>query len=107
VSPPPRAKRIYDFVTEAEFQRAVVERATAYGWWCWHDNDSRRNDSGLPDLILVRPPRIVFAELKTENGRVSVVQRAVIAMLKGCPGVEAHLWRPSDEKELDAVLRPE
>lgn len=98
---------IYDLVTEAAFQEAVVARAALYHWWVWHDNDARRNEAGLPDLILVRPPRIIFAELKKQNGRVSAEQRGVLAMLDDCPGVESYVWRPSDEPVLDAVLRRE
>lgn len=98
---------IYSLTTEAAFQDAVTSRATIYGWWWWHDTDARRNAAGLPDLILVRPPRIIFAELKKQNGRVSAEQRGVLAMLDHCPGVENYVWRPSDEKDIDRILRRE
>jgi hypothetical protein len=107
---PPRSgsdRSIYDLVTEAEFQDAVVSRATLYRWWVWHDNDARRNHAGLPDLILVRPPRVIFAELKREREKPTKVQAGVLAMLGRCPGVEVYVWRPSDERTLDAVLRRE
>lgn len=99
---------IYDLVTEAQFQEAVIQRAEVYGWWWWHDTDSRRNHRGLPDLILVRPPRILFVELKRQSPKSKVTrdQAAVLAMLERCE-VETYVWRPSDELSLDAILRPE
>lgn len=101
------ADNLYDLVTEAQFHEAVVMRAQLYGWWVWHDTDSRRNQAGLPDLLLVRPPRVVFAELKTVKGRVSGVQKLVLDLLDQCPGIECYVWRPSDELSLDAILRRE
>ncbi len=91
--------------SEAEFQASVVEFAETAGWWVWHDRDSRGNLAGLPDLILVRPPRVMFIELKKESGRVSAVQRAVLRMFDQCPGVETCLWRPSDWPEIARSLQ--
>lgn len=91
-------------ISEEAFQEAVVQQAELKGWWWWHDNFSRRNKPGLPDLILVRPPRLLFVELKKQNGRVSPAQKAVLAMLEQCPGVETYVWRPSDETALAKVL---
>lgn len=99
-------KDLWDTITEKQWQDAIIERARLYGWWAWHDYDSRRNQAGLPDLILVRPPRVLFVEVKHQRGRLSVEQRGVISMLEECPGVEVHVWRPSNERSLDDVLRP-
>lgn len=89
---------------EAGFQRAVVEYAQLCGWRVWHDADSRRNAPGLPDLILVRPPRLLFAELKREGGRVRPEQREWLAALAAC-GVETALWHPSDWPAIEQTLR--
>lgn len=73
--------------------------------WRWfHDNDSRRNKAGLPDLLLVRRDRLIFAELKAEDGRLSEPQREWLAALRGA-SAEAYCWRPSDWQEVLAVLR--
>lgn len=93
------AKVLHEQLLETGFQQQVEALADRAGWWCWHDNNSRRNKAGLPDLILIRPPRVVFAEVKREKGRVrvsQVAQRKVLAMLARCPGVEVYLWKPSD-----------
>jgi len=62
----------------------------------FHPFDSRRSTPGWPDIVLVRPPSVIFAELKTATGRLTPAQRTWLDALDGCPGVEAYLWRPSD-----------
>lgn len=94
-------------ISEADFQAVVVRKAELWGWWVWHDFSTQgRNQRGLPDLILVRPPRVLFVELKKQKGRVTPEQQGVLDMLARCPGVEVALWRPSDDAEIDAVLAP-
>jgi len=100
-------QRLLRSISEADFQQAVVEKASLYGWWWWHDTDSRKNRRGLPDLILVRPPRVLFVELKREGQKPTPEQQGVLDMLARCPGIEVDWWQPSDERALDAVLAPE
>lgn len=96
--------------TEAGFQAAVVQLAELHGWRWWHDNDSRRNKSGFPDLVLVRDGVLIFAELKSETGRVSPAQTEWIGALEavamsGIEGVvEVHVWRPRDWESIVKVL---
>ena len=73
----------------------VVDCARLYKWKHYHTFDSRRSPEGFPDLCLVRPPRIVFAELKSEHGRLTPAQREWVRELGEC-GLEVHLWRPAD-----------
>ncbi|MDP9439871.1 MAG: VRR-NUC domain-containing protein [Actinomycetota bacterium] len=91
--------------TEKEFQAQVLDLARRSGWCCYHTHDSRRSAPGFPDLVLVRAPVVVFAELKTETGKVRPEQRDWLAALKRCEGVEARLWRPRDWPEIEEVLR--
>ena len=83
-------------VSEAQWQQTVIEAAELFGWWVFHDHDSRRNQAGFPDLVLIRPPRVMFLELKRETGKVSKAQKGVLDMLDECPGVEADVARPSN-----------
>jgi hypothetical protein len=99
-------------VSEADFQRAVIELAKLRGWRVWHDNDSRRNAAGFPDLIMVRRGRLVLAELKAQRGRLRPEQDGwlrdlaiVEAEAEGTGAVAERLWRPSDWSEIQAVLR--
>lgn len=90
-------------LTEKEWQELVVGFARLHGWWCYHTFDSRKSEAGLPDLILMRPPELIIAELKSERGKVSSDQSQVLDSLRAC-GVEAPLWRPSDEAQMFARL---
>lgn len=93
-------------MSEASFQGAVAEYAHLMGWLTYHTYDSRRSAKGYPDLTLVRDGRLVFAELKTERGRVSPEQQQWFdALLR--TGVEVYIWRPSDWETIFEVLKRE
>ncbi len=92
-------------VTEAQFQRQVLDLARIFGWTAYHPMLSKWSERGWPDLALVRPPRIVLAELKRENGKTTVHQDRWLELLRACPGVETFLWRPSDFDAIATVLR--
>lgn len=101
-----RARKVLDAVVpEKEFQRQVVDLAELRRWLVWHDNDSRRNAAGLPDLLLLRPPRLVFVELKAARGRISPQQKSWLESLGQCPGIETFVWRPEDWPEIERILR--
>ncbi|MDE0004402.1 MAG: VRR-NUC domain-containing protein [Rhodospirillaceae bacterium] len=87
------ASALSGWKNEAAFQRAVIDLCTALGWRHYHTHDSRRCVPGFPDLVLVRPPRVIFAELKMQRGRVSIHQQGWLRALSQCDGVEAVLWR--------------
>lgn len=94
-------------MSEAALQRAVVDLAVTLGWLWHHTGDSRRSTPGLPDLILVRPPRVLFVELKSAKGRPRPVQLEWLCALADCPGVDAYIWWPGDWSSgvVEAVLR--
>ena len=89
--------------TEKEFQQMVLDLAGYLGWTCYHTFDSRRSQPGFPDLVLVRPPRLVFAELKSERGRTTPQQQEWLDLLEGTPA-ETYLWRPADWDAIRAIL---
>jgi 5-methylcytosine-specific restriction endonuclease McrA len=99
-----RAARRLD-LTEAEFQRQVVELAQLTGWWVYHTHDSRQSNAGFPDLVLIRHGRVVFAELKSRRGKVRPEQQHVLDLLGTVAAVETFLWRPADWDQVEAVLR--
>jgi hypothetical protein len=95
-------------MTEAALMAAVTELARAQGWLVYHPWRSVKSETGFPDLVMVRPPRVVFAEMKTEKGRLRKGswnkggtrylpgQDEWLATFGECPGVEVFLWRPAD-----------
>lgn len=91
-------------MTEKHWQWQVLQAARLYGWTAYHTFDSRRSAYGFPDLVLVRPPRVLFVELKSATGRLSAVQWFWQQALRQCPGVEYHLWRPADRDAALAIL---
>ncbi len=75
---------------EAELQDAIVEAAMMLGWRVMHTRPARtgkgwrtplQGHRGFPDLVLVRPPRLVFAELKSLSGKLTPEQTAWIDAL--------------------------
>ena len=91
-------------LNEKQWQAWVIEAAHTFGWHVYHTYDSRRSQAGFPDLTLMRPPEVLFVELKTEKGRLSASQRVWSELLEACPGVGYYLWRPSDNEALIQVL---
>lgn len=92
-------------VTEAAFLRQVRDLAKLFGWQSYHPFLSRWSERGFPDLVLVRPPRVVLAELKTERGNTTPDQERWLELLRGCPGVETFLWRPDELEAIAMLLR--
>jgi hypothetical protein len=103
-----------EIITERDFQATVIDMARTYGWIVGFTHDSRKSEPGEPDLRMIRPPRVIFAELKTVKGRISKGrwnksgrwlpgQDEWGEALASCPWVEYYLWRPTDN--IEAILR--
>lgn len=94
-------------MTEAQLQDAIVTTARLLGWLVYHTFDSRHSAAGFPDLVLVRRDRLIFAELKSEKGRLSRDQDAWLAALQDTRRVTVAVWLPRDWQsgEIEAVLR--
>lgn len=112
-------------VTEAAFQRAVIEYAQRCGWDVRHIHDSRRQvvrkdgskfyigdalAAGLPDLFMWRGVKLTLAELKTDKGKLRPAQVAVIDALQKVAdasggALRVAVWRPRDWPEIEGALR--
>jgi hypothetical protein len=90
--------------TEAQFLAQVRKAAKLLGWATYHVHDSRRSEAGFPDLVLTRRPRVIFAELKSDRGKVTPQQRAWMDELRAC-GQEVYLWKPSYWPAIEKLLR--
>ena len=87
-----------------DFQNTVIELAEQHRWLVYHTHDSRRSAPGFPDLTMVRRGKLVFAELKTDKSNLTRDQAIWLCELrKTCPHV--YVWRPSDWREIEDVLR--
>lgn len=84
--------------SEESFQRAVMDLCAHMGLLVFHSGDSRRDSTaGFPDLVIVGKHGIVFAELKSEKGRVRPEQIAWLTALAQARAT-AVIWRPQDIK---------
>lgn len=99
---------------EHGFQTCVIDVAHLAGWRVAHFRAGRTADgwrtpvtadgAGWPDLVCVRGDRIIFAELKSDTGKLSARQRQWLDVLQLIPGCEVYVWRPGDWAELVQVL---
>ena len=92
-------------LTEAQFLRQVLQLAGIMRWRAYHPALSKWSERGWPDVALVRPPRFILAELKSDKGKVTPQQQEWLDDLARCPGVEVWLWRPSDFEQIVEILR--
>ena len=92
--------------TEKGFQAAVIELAQRSGWLTYHTWRSIHSPAGFPDLVLCRPPRLIFAELKNATGKITVNQEQWLTIL-GLLGeeVEVYLWRSADFDDIVTLLQ--
>lgn len=91
-------------MSEADLQTLIEDAAHLHGWLVFHDNDSRRNAPGFPDLVLCCPPRVVFMELKSEKGRVRPEQARWMRALERCDTLTSAIVRPADADQVLAYL---
>lgn len=90
-------------LSERQWQAQVLRLAGLHGWMAHHTHDSRRSQPGFPDLVLVRAGRLIFAELKTDTGRLRPEQAVWLDELQRTPA-EVYVWRPADVDAVVAVL---
>lgn len=58
---------------------------------------------GKPDLIALRPPRLLAIEVKSESGRLEPEQRAVLSLYAAIPSARAWVVSPRDPEWDDVV----
>ena len=90
--------------SEKHCQTQVVQLARLSGFLIYHTFDSRRSAAGFPDLVLVRPPHLIFAELESEGGLPRPEQSEWLEALRGCETVRARLLRSPDWPEMVKTL---
>jgi hypothetical protein len=105
--------------SEKSFQRQVIDLARLRRWVVAHfrpalDRDGRwktpvqADGAGFPDLVLVRPPWILFVELKRDGAKLTELQENWASLLKRCEGnnryVAHYVWRPEDWPMIESLL---
>lgn len=113
-------ERIFRDVAEKEVLEQFMYAARSMGWLVAHFHDSRRqvmkqgkmvfvgdhDAKGFPDLVLIRPPRLMVVEVKKQTGKTTPEQDIWLAAFQACE-IESHVLRPSNFDELVMRLRRE
>jgi hypothetical protein len=98
--------------TEADFQTAVLAfgRGLPRPWLMYHTHRSDRSEAGFPDLVALRGPRMVVAELKALDRRtgkpkkVTPAQERWLRAFRAMRGPEVFVWTPLDWEEIKTTL---
>jgi hypothetical protein len=101
-------------VLEKDFAKQVESIFNVFGWKWKHDLPAQRQSGrwatalsgskGFPDYIAVRGQRIICAELKASNGRLTEHQKEWIELLEATGKVEVYVWRPDDLEKIAKIL---
>ena len=103
-------------ISEAQFQKSVIQCAKAYGWRVHAERPGRfsdgrwatmiQGDKGFPDLVMVRGQRLLFAELKVGKNKLSDEQCQWIIDLTNLMSMEVavYSWTPKDWPDILKVL---
>lgn len=101
-------------IPERDFQAQVIELARMTGWRVAHfrpamDSKGRwktavaGDGAGFPDLVLARPGKLLFRELKSNTGKVEPEQVAWGDALRAA-GADWAVWRPRDWPFIEQAL---
>ena len=98
--------------TEEDFKSWVIDCAHLFGWRLAHFRPGmtqkgwrtpvEADGGGYPDLTLVRE-RVIWAEIKSEKGKLSQGQQEWLDTLKAA-GQEVYIWRPGDRDRIQEIL---
>jgi hypothetical protein len=100
-------------MSEKELLQSVIELAHLYGWLVFHQLPATnragkwasftQGDTGFSDLVLAKGGRVIFAELKSEAGTLSLAQ----LQWKETIGKNWCLWKPADwlSGEIERILK--
>lgn len=99
--------------SEHEFSSWLHDALDLHGWRWVHFRPARTGHGwrtalsgypGFPDVVAAKAGRVIFAELKSEEGRQTAEQSSWQDQLDGL-GTEFYVWWPSDRDEIMEVLR--
>lgn len=89
---------------ESDLREQIRDLCKVFGWKFHFTWLAIHSPKGFPDLVLRRPPRLIFAELKSDKGQLTPSQEDWITDLKACKQ-EVYVWRPKDFDTIVDILR--
>ena len=95
-------------VTEADLREQIRDLCKLFGWRFLFTWTSIHSPKGMLDLFLINAEqkRVIFAELKSEKGKMTPEQQQVFDELKAC-GQEVYVWKPHDIENIARLLKQE
>lgn len=99
--------------THMELVHIIRKLGEAYGWWVFAPPRAKGHGSGqwftqggngMPDLLLVRVPTVLFVEVKVKRDKLRPEQRVVLGRLQQCTEVLAYPVRPEQLTDLLDIL---
>lgn len=95
-------------VTERDLREQVRDLCKIYHWRFLFTWTSIHSPKGMLDLLLINKEqeRVIFAELKSERGKMTPEQQETFDELDAC-GQEVYLWRPADIENIARLLKQE
>ena len=93
-------------VTETDLREQVRDLCKLFGWKMYFSWTSLHSPRGFPDLVLACPERkrVIFAELKSDKGKLTPEQVEWLDVLGKC-GQEVYVWRPAQIESIARLLR--
>lgn len=94
-------------VPEKDVQETIREAAERLGYVYYHVHDSRRDNPGFPDCVLLHPATgaMFVIECKRERGRLSRAQVAWLAAFSCVRSIRVDVARPSNLEQIVEQLR--
>lgn len=91
-------------VSEKEFSQQVVDLARMLGYKVYRTWRSIHSPAGYPDLCLLKPPRLIYAELKTDKRSSKLSQEQARWLWELRKVAECYVWRPRQFDKIVGVL---
>jgi hypothetical protein len=102
-------------MTENDLLLQIIDLGHLYGWKIAHFRPAMKKDGtwvtpvsadgkGFPDLVMVKQSRLIFAELKSDTGKLSPEQQVWIDALTCSMRCEVYIWKPENFTEIQEIL---
>lgn len=102
---PPRSHVSQGTRAERELQELVRQACGLGHWLYYHTHRSQHSPAGFPDVVALKGPRMIVAELKRTGQAPTPAQAAWLEAFTGVRSVEVYLWTPDDLDQAVEVLR--
>lgn len=101
-------QHLYETTDETTFQRRLTDLAESEGWLVSHTGKGRKYlthaAKGFPDLVLVKPPTLLFLELKDRTGKPGPEQTKWVSRIQRCTQVQAFFADQDDAEHVVSLL---